>query len=936
MRIFEDLSRIHENTLPPRSHYIPYDSLEKALAGNKNRSAFYTLLNGEWDFRYFSRDIDCPDVINAWDKVNVPSCWQQTGYDQPQYTNINYPYPVDPPYVPNDNPVGVYRKMICADKATANRENYVVFEGVASCVELFINGEYVGFSSVSHCTSEFKIDLNEGENELIAKVYKWCAGSYLEDQDCFRNNGIFRDVYLLSRPTGHVHDVEFGFDDRSLWCDLPYTLFDAEGNEADTSDPILWNAESPYLYTAVIEQAGEYIPFKIGFRTQTVNERGELLINGVSVKLKGINHHDTHKKNGYCLTDEEIKLDLLKMKELNINCVRTSHYPPAPTFIELCDELGFYVVDEADNETHGFVSRLGVWPGYDKDAIWPCKDPVWHDAHVDRAERLWSRDKNHTCVIMWSLGNEANYGDNIAAMSEYIRKHDTTMGFKRLIHYEDCYNAHEKNEINVKPDPDTVDVVSRMYAPLHSMHEYINTTKDTRPFFLCEYSHAMGNGPGDLVDYWNEIYKVPQFIGGCIWEWADHVSPMPNGNFGYGGDFGEATHDGNFCCDGLVFADRSFKAGSLEAKYAYQPMHTEWNDGILTITNRYDFTPLSDTRVRYEYVIDGKTVACGILDACAAPHSSEQFKIELAHPDCNLGAYLNVYMEKDGHTVAKTQHTVSDFTRVPEGKGIPTITTDKEFATVTGDGFKHVFNLHYGRLEKINDLLCSPMELTVWRAPTDNDRNIKYWWTEEKYHFCTTKIRETKIDGNKITVRAALAAISKCKFLDYTATYTFHGDGQIDVSFEGNFDMRRTFLPRLGFEFKTLAKDFTYFGYGPCEAYADMCHGASIGLYESDPKAEYVDYIKPQEHGNHLGTKYLSIGGHKFFSKDGFELNVSEYDSAELTRKAHNFELCPNGYTNVRIDCKVSGIGSGSCGPQLSPKYQAKAESFKFAFSITK
>ncbi|MBQ3537238.1 MAG: glycoside hydrolase family 2, partial [Clostridia bacterium] len=346
MRKYENLDFIHENTEKPRAHYIPYESLEKALAGNKDSSAYYTLLNGEWDFKYFPRDIDCPKTIEDYGKITVPSCWQSEGIEKPYYTNVNYPYPVDPPYVPDDNPVGVYRTFIELDNDKAAMENYIVFEGVAPCFELYINGEYIGFSTVSHSTSEFKVKLNPCKNEMVVKVYKWCASSYLEDQDFFRNNGIFRDVYLLSRPEGHLFDIDLGFDDKNIYTDLKnYRVFDMDKKEVELKNPILWNAENPYLYTVVFEQAGEFIPIKVGFRTQSVSKIGQLLINGVSVKLKGVNHHDTHPFKGYTMSYEDMKNDILKMKELNINTIRTSHYPPQPAFLELCDELGMYVID---------------------------------------------------------------------------------------------------------------------------------------------------------------------------------------------------------------------------------------------------------------------------------------------------------------------------------------------------------------------------------------------------------------------------------------------------------------------------------------------------------------------------------------------------------------------------------------------------------------
>ncbi len=932
MRKYENLDFIHENTLPPRAHYIPYDSMEKALEGDKTQSKFYISLNGEWDFRYFSRDIDCPEQIDKWDKVSVPSCWQTTGYEPPYYTNVNYPYPVDPPYVPDDNPVGAYRKVISVSAEQARRRNYIVFEGVAPCVELFLNGKYVGFSTVSHCTSEFALDLTEGENELIARVYKWCVGSYLEDQDFFRNNGIFRDVYLLSRNEGHLFDISVGYDDKRFWCDYAHTLFDADGNIASVEQPILWNAEKPYLYTAVIEHAGEFIPIRVGFRTQSVGEDGQLYINGVSVKLKGVNHHDTHPQHGYCQTEDELRAELLKMKQLNINCIRTSHYPPQPVFIELCDELGFYVIDEADMETHGFCSRKNEWE-YDDAKIWPCRDSMWREAHIDRAARLFQRDKNHTSVIMWSLGNESNYGENFAAMSEYIANNDINLGYRRLVHYENCYD--KKNKFNTA-DPDTVDVMSRMYATVEELEEY-RKTGDKRPMLLCEYSHAMGNGPGDLRDYWDYIYKTPQVIGGCIWEWADHVAPMKDGRLGYGGDFGETTHDSNFCVDGLVFADRSFKTGSLEAKKIYQPFDTKYRDGILTVINRYDFTPLSERELVYEYTVDGKTVQSGSIELSAAPHTEESVCLDLKKCSCKYGAYLNIYLrDNTGYEIGFTQHELATAAPVKEGSGAVKISINKEIASIRGNGFEHKFNLHYGRLEKIDGLTESPAELTVWRAPTDNDRRVCEDWYADGYDRIIQKTHEVVVGGNAIRIRASLGSVARLRFFELTAQYTFFGDGRIDVLLEGAFDTTRTYLPRLGFEFKTGAHDFKYFGYGPCEAYIDMHNAAKMGMYESSADREYVDYVKPQEHGNHYNTKFLEIGGYEILSEQGFDCNVSRYSAKTLASAAHNFELVPDEYTTVRVDYKNSGIGSGSCGPELANEYRMNDMKIKFNFSIIK
>ncbi len=932
MRKYERLDLIHENTLKPRAHYIPYDTIEKAKAGVKEASEFYTCLNGEWDFAYFERDIDCPEEIENWDRVEVPSCWQTTGYEKPYYTNVNYPYPVDPPYVPDDNPVGVYKRTVTVSEKNAEMENYIVFEGVAPCFELFVNGSYVGFSTVSHSTSEFKLDLTCGENEILVKVYKWCVSSYMEDQDFFRNNGIFRDVYLLSRPAGHLFDIAVGFDAKGIYYDGDFTVFDADMKETSLENPVLWNAEKPYLYTVIIEHAGEFIPIKIGMRDQSVSDAGELLINGTSVKLKGINHHDTNPKRGYVLSYEEMKNELLLMKKLNINAIRTSHYPPQPAFLELCDELGFYVIDEADIETHGFDSR-GLVPGLDESEIWPCRNSAWRHLFIDRAERLFERDKNHTCVIMWSMGNEANRGENFDEMSRFIKKRDTEVkGIRRLVHYEGAF-ARETFE----KDPEYVDVVSRMYYTAPQMLEYKERTGDKRPLFLCEYSHAMGNGPGDVTDYWDVIYEQPGFIGGCVWEWADHAMPDSDGRLCYGGDFGEETHDGNFCCDGLVFADRTVKAGSLEVKYAYQPIKTELCGNVITLLNRYDFTDLSEFEFKWSVTADGETVYSGSFATPLMPHTAEKIELPFDIPKSSLGAYLDISMQdKDGYEVAFSQHKLADAAALDTPADGASVKLSGEFAEISGKDFCYKFNMHYGYIEKLDDYLTSPMRLTVWKAPTDNERNMLPKWIGQKYDKVHSKIYDVKVSGNKITVAGGLAPVAREPLFKYTAVYSFFADGRIDVELSGEFDDQKPFLPRLGFEFVTNEKEFTYFGYGPHEAYIDMHHGSKMGMYKSSAAAEYVDYIKPQEHGGHYNTKLLKMGSYEFISQQGMEINVSEYSKEELGSKMHNFELEKSGLTHVRIDYKVSGIGSGSCGPQLMEKYQLKDKLVHFKFSVLK
>ncbi len=925
MRHYEDIRKIHVNTLPPRAHYIPYDTLQKALNGSREDSAYFRLLNGIWDFRYFSRDIDCPETMEYWETIPVPSCWQAEGYEKPYYTNVNYPYPVDPPYVPDDNPVGVYRRKLVVSLEESQRENYLVFEGVAPCFDIYVNGQYLGYSSVSHSTSEFAVQLREGENEIIVKVYKWCASSYLEDQDFLRYNGIFRDVYLLCRPKGHVVDIDIGFDAEGVYYDGEYEVFNDQGIPDDLKHPVLWNAEEPYLYTVVVKQAGEFIPFRIGLRDQAVSEKGQLLINGVSVKLKGVNHHDNDPVHGYTQTREELRMELLAMKELNINCIRTSHYPPQSAFLELCDELGFYLCDEADLETHGFDCVPGTVP--------PCRDEAWKEAFLDRARQLYQRDKNHSCVVMFSLGNESSYGTNHKHMSDYIRGQEKKRpGISRLVHYEGAHIGNSEPK-----DPDTVDVVSRMYATTEKMVEYHENTGDNRPMFWCEYCHAMGNGPGDLMDYWTVIEQHPYLIGGCIWEWRDHVAPLGEGRFGYGGDFGEETHDGNFCCDGLVFYDLGHKAGTMEAKYAYQPMRASWDKGILTVRNRQDFRGFDGFRFLWEVTADGVVTSSGAFSLEAKGQQTVSIPFAPEIPKCYYGVWLRLSMQDmRGREVAFEQMRLAEATAQETSLPGAAICQNGQWAIISGKDFSYRFNLHYGRLEQLDDFLKAPMELTVWRAPIDNDRWLVKRWENERYDKCHNKVYSCTIEGNTIRVKAALASVSRGPFFRYTAAYCFREDGQVDIVLEGSFDRSRTHLPRLGFSFKTEERAFSYLGYGPWESYVDMHHGSWMGRFDSSAEQEYVPYMKPQDHGCHHDTKLLDFGSFRFESFQGFSFQVTDYTTRELTEKAHGFELVKDSWANVRIDYKVSGIGSESCGPELRKQYRVDDEHVRFAFSIVK
>ncbi len=960
MRIYENFEKTYENRMPQRAYYIPYESLEKALEGKKENSAYYKCLNGMWNFAYFERDIDVPDFITKWDSIPVPSCWQMHGYDKPGYTNVVYPHPVDAPFVPDDNPCGVYSRTFEISTRWSSRKTYIVLEGVSSCHFVYVNGKYVGYSQGSHLQAEYDITpyITTGTNTLTIKVLKWCVGSYLEDQDCFRLSGIFRDVYLLSREDNHIADVYIKADTKSICVDAEnYEIYDGKVKVENLDNPILWNAENPHLYTVVVKGKSEYIPFLVGMREVAVSDNKELLINGVSVLLKGVNHHDTHPTKGYTMSEEDLMADLIAMKKLNINTIRMSHYPPTPEFLNMCDRMGFYVIDETDIEAHGYSARTysgnGGGRGFDvEDDIWPCQNAHFKNMHIDRMVRMVERDKNHASVIIWSMGNESGYGINHDAMIDYTRSRDNS----RLIHYSDASRQNDNHN---------VDIISRMYFSPEDTGKVACNPETDKPFFLCEYAHAMGNSPGGMMDYMEAFRKHPGLIGGCIWEWADHTI-IENGVCKYGGDFGELTHDSNFCCDGLVFPDRSFKAGTLSVKYAYQNFNTEFDGEKITVENLHDFTNLNQYTIVAELETDGKATPKKEYTLDIAPHEKQVIEFPFTIPkSCAFGVHLNIYMlDKDGYEVGMKQHTIECKTE-KEKSALPLeiVSEDAQKAYIKGDGFSYIFNKHYGSIESMvkngRELLADKSKLTTWRPPTDNDRHVRFiWglvnddnWTGENMNRLFSKVYSCTVCKNKINVKGSLAGVGRLPFLCYTAEWEFFTDGKISVTLNGfpREDVTKTdfstpsyrdqhlYLPRLGFEF-ILAKgndSFTYYGMGEHECYCDMNNHAKIGMFRSSAQKEYVPYIRPQEHGNHLHTKMLQLDcGLTFETEDEFEFCVSEYTPENITVAEHTDELTKNGYTNVRIDYKVSGIGTHSCGPRLDQKYQVKDKEILFKFSI--
>lgn len=938
MRFYENPEKTSENRLSPRSYYIPRGKSE------------YMLLNGQWRFAFFKRDIDVSESIENWDNIPVPSCWEALGYENPNYTNVNYPFPYDPPYVPDENPCGVYERDFDMDKLWG--KVYYVLEGVSSCAIVYVNGEYVGFTQGSRLQAEFDITpfVTTGKNTLRVKVLKWCAGSFLEDQDQFRFHGIFRDTYILQRPIDHIKDVHIVAKDEKITVEtekaVAVTVLDTEGKiigeavgektEIKVKNPILWNAEKPYLYTVRIVKNGEVIEIKTGFRDIKISEKFELLINDVPVKLRGVNHHDTHKINGWYQTDEEIKADLILMKELNINCIRTSHYPPPPYLVRLCDEMGFYVVLETDIEAHGTVYRNGaVFNYYDSDNDeWTCANPIWKKEYVNRMERAVYRDRNCPSVIMWSLGNESGYGENQDAMIEFIRKENDG----RLIHSEDASRMGKGAD---------TDVYSRMYPTPAEVEKFVADENIKMPVYMCEYAHAMGNGPGDVCQYGELIEKHDKLIGGCVWEWKDHTV-IVDGVQKYGGDFeGELTSDDTFCCDGMVFSDNSLKAGSLEVKAAYQPMKTELCGNKLTVKNRYSFTNLNEYEFVYSIEVDGNTLKTDAIKLDINPLSSVDITLDIPVLSGKLGAFLNCLLMKDGKVYAHTQHELPMERLSAEISKAPAKFTETEKEIIAeGENFKYVFSKFYGTFISLcvngRENITEKIKLSAFRAGISNERmDIKYWECQNEGHSENlnrpfSKIYECDLKGNTITVKGGLSGVARAPYFRYTVTYTVNSDGVIEISLDGNVREKCYWLQRLGFEFTLPAenREFTYFGYGPYESYIDMHNGSDMGMYSSDADKEYVNYVYPQEHGNHYGVRMLEIGDLRFESNN-MEINVSNYTIDAIHNAAHTDELKSDGLIHLRIDYKNSGMGSRSCGPILLDKFKLCEKEVVFNFTVS-
>ncbi|MEQ2622315.1 glycoside hydrolase family 2 TIM barrel-domain containing protein [Blautia fusiformis] len=1002
-RYYENLSVLHENTMPARAYYIPASRRMDNLVEHREESDRMQLLNGTWKFQYFNSIYDIQDSFfeknydtENFDEIQVPSVWQMAGYDTHQYTNIRYPFPFDPPYVPQDIPCGAYVHNFEYSRDEKAPKSFLNFEGVDSCFYVWINGSYIGYSQVSHMTSEFDVTdvLQDGTNTVAVLVMKWCDGSYLEDQDKFRMSGIFRDVYILKRPKQAISDyhiktriedmlakveiemkfysplnVKISIEDRNGAVVALGSIAEEGTAVLEIASPELWNTENPYLYKLILETENEVIVDHIALRKIEIKDQ-VIYLNGQKIKFRGVNRHDSDPVTGFTINPEQITTDLTLMKQHNFNAIRSSHYPNAPFFYEMCDKYGFMVIDEADIEAHGpFMIYRKEDTDYNRFKRWNEKiadDPVWEEAIVDRVKLMVERDKNRFCIVMWSMGNESAYGCNFEKALEWTKNFDPD----RITQYESArYRNYDETY-----DYSNLDVYSRMYPALSEIQEYLD--KDgSKPFLLVEYCHSMGNGPGDFEDYFQMIQDNDKMCGGFVWEWCDHAiahGTAENGKtiYAYGGDHGEEIHDGNFCMDGLVYPDRTVHTGLLEYKNVYRPARViSYNkeSGELVLHNYMDFDDLKDyVKISYELTQDGLVISKGILpEFSVAPHGEGKTNLKINVPE-NGKCYLKLiyHLKKElplldeDHILGFDEIEVSkeDTKCKLAEKWISKTVVDSELQVNENDTQIHIKGREFAyTIDKRTALftemkfagreyLNHPMELNIWRAPTDNDMYIKSEWKKAHYDKAYTRAYTTEVvqgkHGVKITSHASVVAETVQKILDVTITWKIEAAGKIDADIAVTKDDEFPDLPRFGvrmFLDKKLSAA-RYFGMGPQESYCDKHQAASHGLYRADVGDLHEDYIRPQENGSHYDCEYVELNNSRYgivaSAEKAFSFNASYYTQEELEKKTHNYELTESDSVVFCVDYALNGIGSNSCGPVVLDQYRFDDVLFRFQFTL--
>ncbi len=1020
MNDWENHHILEKNREPARAYFIPYSNIEGALTYQRQRSCMFKLLNGVWKFHYAPSPYKAPTQffkenfdVSEWDNLQVPSNWQLQGYGYPHYTNVNYPFPVDPPRVPSDNPTGSYRREFYIPQEWDGRRIFLRFEGVDSAFHIWVNGQEVGYSQVSRMPSEFDITelIRQGENTLAVRVYQWSDGSYLEDQDMWWLSGIFRDVYLISRPGTHIADffaktqLYNGYRDGILNIEatikndsvdvvegyqLEAKLLDQsknkiQGNQASApiscvtgqktevklkipvENPEKWSAENPYLYNLLLilkddkGQLLEVVPCRVGFRTIELKD-GNLLVNGVPIMLKGVNRHEHHPELGRAVPMESMLTDVMLMKQHNINAVRTSHYPTDPRFLALCDRYGLYVIDEADLECHGF-QMIG-----NLDQL--SDDPSWEDAYMDRMIRMVERDKNHPSVIMWSLGNESGFGCNHVAMGSWAKERDPG----RLLHYEGetrlCFHGENGGA-------QVADVYSTMYTSVEEMIEVGKRTDLDKPHIMCEYAHAMGNGPGGLKEYWETFYKYKRLQGGFVWEWLDHgiLQKTEEGleYYAYGGDFNDYPNDGNFVVDGLIFPDRKPSPGLIEYKKIIEPVKVKSVDllsGKVKITNRYDFIGLDHLQMAWNVMADGNLLQNGTMHMePIKAGESKVITIPYSIPNKPMPAtdyWLNIRFvlaydtlwAKQGHEIAWAQFKLP----VDAPAALP-ITIDSipplecrdagALLKIIGTDFKFNFDkvngvIHSWTYQGMNLVLKGP-KLNLWHAPTDNDMRMVDEWKKFGVHCLQHRVDQVKYkvtNGGKLVIIKVEGRVAPPIFnWGFAAQYTYkvYGSGDVVLEVHGTPQGNKLpdMLPRIGLQMVVPGKieKVAWYGRGPGESYPDSKQANAFGMYTALVDELYTPYVYPQENGNRGDVKWVALTdilgmGLLVAGMPQLDFSAHRFTTEDFEKAKHTCDLVPREEITLNLDYKHNGLGTASCGPKQLPQYRLHPEEFCFTIRL--
>lgn len=983
--VHENPAILHIGAEEPGNEFTPFAPGQDPF-DRKENSALRVSLNGEWDFAGYEAPEEAPEdwwTAEPERKMPVPGNWEMNGYGKPVYVNIRYPIPYDPPYVPKKNPTGIYRRNFTADLQPGIRW-LLNFDGVDSCFYVRINGQFLGYSQGTHNTSVFDATplLKEGRNELAVMVLKWCDGTYLEDQDKWRMSGIIRDVFFLLREEKQIRKYQVTQRTEDGRCRLAAEwqaetrvtpeLTDPDGRPVERVEvkenqcvftidaPQRWNAENPKLYSLVLKTDREVIGERVGIRTVEIRD-GVFRINGQPVKLRGVNRHESHPERGACVTREDMLQDLLLMKKYNFNAIRTSHYPPDARFLHLCDELGFYVIDEADVESHGSVeASLTTDHNFDYSGIALLANREDYEQAIrDRIRRMVERDINRPCVVFWSMGNESGYSRAFERALKWVRERDPS----RLRHYESIHLLKDA------PAPDTgeaaLDMISVMYPGIAQIDEFLRKPDEKRPYFMCEYAHAMGNGPGGAEAYWNRIYANPRMIGGCVWEWCDHgirTGEETDGTpvYRYGGDFGEENHDGNFCIDGLVFPDRTPHRGLAEIGQVYRPVRVEKQGERYILRNMLAFTAAEEVvSCRYVLERDGQVCREGCIALELPPLGTQETELPGTEPEGSMfirfvfEAVKDTPWRKKGETVCFEQIALTPLqTGIREtpadGSKAPEIREDRTGILVEGKNFAYRISRETGLPESMTvngeSLLRAPLCWNTWRAPTDNDSPYRPQWERFRMYGLIPRVYEITAEeqGQEavIRIRSSLGWQSHIPLVSMTNTLTVDGNGGTELKIRAQVAEERPPLPRFGLRFR-LPGDTDraeYLGFGPGESYPDKREAARWGAFREKADENRERHIRPQESGAHTGCTLLTVRGEKagirITADRPFSFRLTHYDQEKETAARHRDELQPEEDTFLCLDYAQAGIGTASCGPGPAPEFLLAEKEIRCCFRM--